>query len=231
MVAELVLALDLPRALDAFELLDRLPALRWVKVGPILMTREGPGVVRDLVDRGLKVFLDLKWHDIPNTVSGAVAAARELGVAMATVHVLGGRRMLDAAVVSAGPELALVGVTVLTSHDPGSYAQTVGRPGVDLNAEVARLAGMATEAGLRGVVCSPREVSLLRERLGADPYIVVPGIRRAPDALGDQVRVASAEDATRNGATHLVIGRPLLHAADPSAVLEEFMKESRCAAP
>lgn len=228
-MAELVLALDLPRAVDTFELLDRLPALRWVKVGPILMTREGPQVVRDLVARGLKVFLDLKWHDIPNTVSGAVAAARELGVAMATVHVLGGRGMLDAAVVAAGADLALVGVTVLTSHDPVAYAQTVGRLEVDLNAEVARLAAMAKEAGLRGVVCSPREVSLLRERLGADPYIVVPGIRRGLDALGDQVRVASAEDATRNGATHLVIGRPLLHAADPSAVLEEFMKETRCA--
>jgi orotidine-5'-phosphate decarboxylase len=230
-VAELVLALDLPRAREAFALLDRLPTLRWVKVGPILMTREGPRVVRDLVDRGLKVFLDLKWHDIPNTVSGAVTAARELGVGMATVHVLGGSRMLEAARAAAGGDLALIGVTVLTSHDPASYAQTLGHPEVDLDEEVARLAGMAMDAGLRGVVCSPREVSLLRERLGTDPYIVVPGIRRGPDALGDQVRVASAEDATRNGATHLVIGRPLLQADDPGAVLEELMKELRCAAP
>jgi len=230
-VAELVLALDVPRATEAFALLDRLPALRWVKVGPILMTREGPTVVRDLIDRGLKVFLDLKWHDIPNTVSGAVTAARELGVGMATVHALGGGRMLEAAAAAAGEDLALVGVTVLTSHDPSSYAQTLGRSGVDLNAEVARLAGMAMDAGLRGVVCSPGEVSLLRKRLGTSPYIVVPGIRRGADALGDQVRVASAEDATRNGATHLVIGRPLLQAADPGALLEDLMKESRCAAP
>jgi orotidine-5'-phosphate decarboxylase len=195
------------------------------------MTREGPTVVRDLIDRGLKVFLDLKWHDIPNTVSGAVTAARELGVGMATVHALGGGRMLEAAAAAAGGDLALVGVTVLTSHDPSSYAQTLGRSGVDLNAEVARLAGMAMDAGLRGVVCSPGEVSLLRKRLGTGPYIVVPGIRRGADALGDQVRVASAEDATRNGATHLVIGRPLLQAADPGALLEDLMKESRCAAP
>jgi orotidine-5'-phosphate decarboxylase len=187
-------------------------------------------VVRDLVERGLNVFLDLKWHDIPNTVSGAVTAARELGVGMATVHTLGGRRMLDAAVVAAGGDLALVGVTVLTSHDPTSYAGTLGRSEVDLEGEVARLAGIAMDAGLRGVVCSPQEVSLLRKRLGTDPYIVVPGIRRGPDALGDQVRVASAEDATRNGATHLVIGRPLLQAADPGAVWEELMKDSRCAA-
>jgi orotidine-5'-phosphate decarboxylase len=229
-VAEVILALDLPRATEAFAFLDRLPALRWVKVGPILITREGPKVVRDLVERGLNVFLDLKWHDIPNTVSGAVGAARQLGVAMATVHILGGKSMLDAAAVAAGDDLALVGVTVLTSHDPTSYAHALGRSEVDLEREVARLAGVAMDAGLRGVVCSPREVSLLRKRLGADPYIVVPGIRRGPDALGDQVRVASAEDATRNGATHLVIGRPLLQAADPGAVLEELMKESRCAA-
>jgi orotidine-5'-phosphate decarboxylase len=188
-------------------------------------------MVRHLVDRGLKVFLDLKWHDIPNTVSGAVAAARELGVAMATVHILGGRGVLDAAVLAAGGDVALVGVTVLTSHNPTSYGQVLGRSGVDLTAEVARLGRIALDAGLHGVVCSPQEVSLLREGLGPDPYIVVPGIRRSLDAPGDQVRVASAEDATRDGATHLVIGRPLLHASDPAAVLDEFMKEARCVAP
>ncbi|HEY3011808.1 MAG TPA: orotidine-5'-phosphate decarboxylase [Gemmatimonadales bacterium] len=227
-MAELILALDLPRSDDAFPLLDKLPDLRWVKVGSILMTREGPSVVRALINRGLNVFLDLKWHDIPNTVAGAVTAAREIGVTMATVHTLGGRTMLEAAAVAAGRDLALVGVTVLTSHDPGEYGRAIGRSEVDLPREVERQALMAAEAGLRGVVCSAQEVSVLRRRLGPDPYIVVPGIRRRSDPLADQARVATAKDAAGNGATHLVVGRPVIQAADPAVALEEFMKEARC---
>jgi orotidine-5'-phosphate decarboxylase len=227
-MAELILALDLPRAADALSLLDQLPDLRWVKLGSILMTREGPGLVRQLTGRGLKVFLDLKWHDIPNTVAGAVAAAREMGASMATVHTLGGAAMLEAAVVAAGSELDLVGVTVLTSHDPSEYSRAVGRKDVDLSREVERLAMVAARAGLRGVVCSPLEVSLLRRRLGPDLHIVVPGIRRRSDASGDQSRVATAEDASANGATHLVVGRPVLQAPDPAAAFEEFMREARC---
>lgn len=227
-MAELILALDLPRAADALSLLDQLPDLRWVKLGSILMTREGPGLIRQLAGRGLKVFLDLKWHDIPNTVAGAVAAAREMGASMATVHTLGGAAMLEAAVVAAGSELDLVGVTVLTSHDPSEYSRAVGRKDVDLSREVERQAVVAARAGLRGVVCSPLEVSLLRRRLGPDLYIVVPGIRRRSDASGDQSRVATAEDASANGATHLVVGRPVLQAPDPAAALEEFMREARC---
>jgi orotidine-5'-phosphate decarboxylase len=226
-VSELILALDVPRASDVFRLLERVPELQWVKVGPILMTREGPEFVRTLADRGLKVFLDLKWHDIPNTVAGAVAAARELGVSMATVHILGGSAMLEAAVVAAG-DLAIIGVTVLTSHDRASYAHTIGRNEVDLYQEVERQAMIAAQAGLRGVVCSPLEVSLLRRRVGSGLYIVVPGIRRRSDPAGDQARVASAKAAASNGATHLVVGRPILEADDPAAVLEELMKEARC---
>jgi orotidine-5'-phosphate decarboxylase len=227
-MSELILALDIPRGADALSLLDRLPDLRWVKVGPMLMTREGPALVRTLIGRGLKVFLDLKWHDIPNTVAGAVTAARELGVAMATVHTLGGKAMLEAAAVAAGTELALVGVTVLTSLDPADYARAVGRSEVDLAHEVERQGLIAAEAGLRGVVCSPQEVSLLRRRLGPDLYIVVPGVRRRSDPLGDQVRVATAKDAVNNGATHLVVGRPVLQAPEPAAAFEEFMREARC---
>jgi orotidine-5'-phosphate decarboxylase len=227
-VSELIVALDLPRGDDAFRLLDQLPELRWVKLGPMLMTREGPALVRELTCRGLKVFLDLKWHDIPNTVAGAVSAAGELGVAMATVHTLGGTAMLEAAVAAAGRELALVGVTVLTSHDAASYAQATGRAEVELKDEVLRQGLIAALAGLRGVVCSPREVSLLRSRLGPELYIVVPGIRRRSDPSADQVRVASAKDAVRDGATHLVVGRPVLQAADPAAAFGEFMKEAQC---
>ena len=226
-MTELILALDTPRAADALRLLDRLPALQWVKVGSILMTREGPDFVRQLAGRGLKVFLDLKWHDIPNTVAGAVSAAREMGVAMATLHTLGGSAMLEAAAVASAGEVALVGVTVLTSHDAPGYARTVGRGEVDLTPEVERLAMVAVKAGLQGVVCSPREVSVLRGRLGPDPLIVVPGIRRQSDPHGDQARVASAKDAAANGASHLVVGRPILQAADPGLVFEELMQEAQ----
>ena len=227
-MAELILALDTPRGVDALRLLDRLPALQWVKVGSILMTREGPDFVRELTARGLKVFLDLKWHDIPNTVAGAVTAAREIGVSMATVHTLGGRAMLGAAALAAGGELSLVGVTVLTSHDPAEYARALGRSEVDIPREAERLALLAAEAGLQGVVCSPQEVSRLRRRLGPGFSIVVPGIRRRTDAPGDQVRVATAKDAVANGATHLVVGRPVLQASDPAAAFEGFMEEARC---
>lgn len=230
MVSELILALDVPRVADVLPLLDRLPELRWVKIGSVLVTREGPGLVRTLVDRGLNVFLDLKWHDIPNTVAGAVTAARELGVSMATVHIVGGTAMLEAAAVAAGTELALVGVTVLTSYDAAGYARAVGRSRVNLQQEVERQARIGVLAGLRGIVCSPQEVSVLRRRLGPDLYLVVPGIRRRSDPLGDQVRVATAKDAANNGATHLVVGRPVLEAEDPAAVLEELMKEARCVA-
>jgi orotidine-5'-phosphate decarboxylase len=229
-VAELILALDLPRGADALTLLDRLPQLRWVKVGSILMTREGPEFVRILAARGLKVFLDLKWHDIPNTVAGAVAAARELGVSLATVHTLGGAAMLEAAAAAGGSELGLVGVTVLTSHDSTGYGQAVGRSQVNVSQEVERLASLGARAGLRGFVCSPHEVSVLRRGLGPDPLIVVPGIRRRSDVVGDQVRVAPAKDAVTNGATHLVVGRPVLQATDPALALEELMKEIRCIA-
>lgn len=136
--------------------------------------------------------------------------------------------MLEAAVVAAGGDLAIIGVTVLTSHDRASYAHTIGRNEVDLYQEVERQAMIATQAGLRGVVCSPLEVSLLRRRVGPELYIVVPGIRRRSDPAGDQARVASAKDAASNGATHLVVGRPILEADDPAAVLEELMKEARC---
>ena len=174
-MAEVVVALDLPTGDEALRLLDRIPDARWVKVGSVLMTREGPALVRDLAARGLQVFLDLKWHDIPNTVAGAVAAARAQGVAMATVHTLGGEAMMRAAAQAAGPGLGLVGVTVLTSHSPGEYAAAVGRGAVDLETEAERLAGLAIDSGLRGVVCSPREAARVRGRVAPDAWIVVPG--------------------------------------------------------
>jgi orotidine-5'-phosphate decarboxylase len=228
-VAEVILALDLPGGTDALRLLDRLPGVRWVKVGSVLMTREGPVFLRTLIDRGLQVFLDLKWHDIPNTVAGAVAAARDFGVGMATVHALGGTAMMETAASAAGDELALIGVTVLTSHDAGSYARAVGCGPVDLADETRRLARAAADAGLAGVVCSAGEVSLVRGVLGEGKRIVVPGIRRDSDPPGDQARVASVRDAVGYGATHLVVGRPVLQAQDPAAAFDQFLEEARCA--
>jgi len=228
-MAEIVLALDLPDPDAALRLLDRLPGLRWIKLGPVLTTRAGAPFVQQLAARGLRVFLDLKWHDIPHTVAGAASAARDLGVAMATVHTLGGSSMLEAAARAAGDALAVVGVTVLTSYDANTYANATGRATVNLETEVARLAGLARAAGLRGVVCSPLEISLVRREWPGSPVIVVPGIRRRADPAGDQVRVSTAGDAARDGATHLVVGRPLLQATDPDAVFRELSEEAGCA--
>jgi orotidine-5'-phosphate decarboxylase len=222
---ELVLALDLPDGAAALDLLAGLPEVRWVKVGSILMTREGPALVRELVGRELQVFLDLKWHDIPNTVREAVTAARGLGVGMVTVHTLGGMAMMVAAAEAAGPDLAVIGVTVLTSHTAVSYGAALGRGEPDLGTEAVRQARNAVEAGLAGVVCSPGEAHPVRQAVGAGPLIVVPGIRRATDPADDQSRAATPLDAARAGATHLVIGRPILRAPDPRAAWTSLLSE------
>jgi orotidine-5'-phosphate decarboxylase len=222
-VADLILALDLPDRSSALRMLDRLPSLRWVKIGSILMTAEGPSLVQEITGRGLSVFLDLKWHDIPNTVRGAITAARGLGVRMVTVHLLGGPAMLKAAAEAAGDAVSVVGVTVLTSHSEAEYAHTTGRPSVRLLDEAARLARMGMAAGLAGVVSSPLEVDRLRSGLGPEALIVVPGIRRPSDDADDQTRTATPAEAIRQGATHLVIGRPVLLASDPQSALEELL--------
>jgi orotidine-5'-phosphate decarboxylase len=225
-MAELIVALDVASASDAERLLERLPEVRWVKVGSVLMTAEGGELVRRFVTRGLRVFLDLKWHDIPNTVAGAVRAAHDLGVAMATVHTLGGRRMMEAAAQAAGTGMSIVGVTVLTSHDAASYASATGRHPSPLEGEVRRLAESAREAGLAGAVCSPLELGTVRQALGAGALIVVPGIRREADAGDDQVRTAAPRDAVAGGATHLVVGRPITAALDPAAAFRGVLAEA-----
>ena len=226
-MAEIIVALDLPTRDDALRWLDCAPGLRWAKVGSVLFTREGPALVEELIGRGLKVFLDLKWHDIPNTVAGGVAGARALGVSMATVHTLGGAEMMRAAAVAAGSELGIVGVTMLTSHTAASYSAAVGRGTVDPADEVVRQAKHAAEAGLKGIVCSPHEIEAVRGVLPGGAWIVVPGIRRPGEAAGDQARVAGPGEAARGGATHLVIGRPLLQATDPAAAVREFQEAAR----
>jgi orotidine-5'-phosphate decarboxylase len=224
-MAELIVALDLPDAPAAVELLDTLPDGCAVKVGSVLFTATGASFVRNLVQGGHRVFLDLKWHDIPNTVAGAVRAAADLGVEMATVHASGGSAMLEAAVAAAG-SMKLVAVTVLTSHDANSLGAVVGRDIASTETEVVRLARLAMEAGVHGVVCSPAEVAAVKPVVGGG-RVVVPGIRRAEDAVNDQARVASPGAAVAAGATHLVVGRPILAAPDPAAAYAAFQAETR----
>lgn len=227
-MAEVILALDLPSPEAALRLLDRIPELRWVKVGPVLLTGADGAFVRSLVERGLQVFLDCKWHDIPHTVEKTVESARALGVRMATVHALGGTAMLTGAARAGGDGLAVVGVTVLTSHGVSDFGRILGRETPDLRLEALRLATLALDAGLRGVVCSAAEVGGIRENVGPDPWLVVPGIRREGDEAGDQKRIATPRRAVALGASHLVVGRPILAAGDPRSVFREIAEEARC---
>jgi len=222
-VAELVLALDLPDAEAATTLLDRLPGVRWVKLGSVLFTKAGPRLIESLKRRGLKVFLDLKWHDIPNTVGGAVRQARSLEVDLVTVHALGGEAMLAAAKDAAGSSLAVVAVTVLTSHDATSFGTAIGREVPALGDEVLRLARLAQRTGVDGVVSSARESAALRVALGPRALIVNPGIRAPGQSHEDQNRTATVAEAVAAGATHLVVGRPVIAAADPVAAWADLV--------
>jgi len=223
-MAELIVAFDMTSGRDALAMAGRLPGLRWAKIGSMLYSREGPALVKEFTQRGIRVFLDLKWHDIPNIVASAVEAARELGVSMATVHCLGGRNMLTAAAAAAGADLALVGVTVLTSHDAAELEGILGRGVPDIGFEAERLARTAVQLGLRGVVTSGREVGIVREALGPEPWIVVPGIRAPGDPADDQVRTIEPAEAVRRGATHLVVGRPITAARDPVAAYRRLVE-------
>jgi orotidine-5'-phosphate decarboxylase len=217
-MAELIVALDLESADEALRLAERLPGLRWVKVGPMLSVREGPALIKALQAQGLKVFLDLKWLDIPNTVAGAVAAAEGLGVDLATVHAIGGAPMLQAA-VAARSSLRLAAVTVLTSHSPESYSAATGlAAGVDLELEVSRLVRLALDAGVGAIVTSPLEVARVREQVGPETWLIVPGIRPAGSEGDDQRRTLDPVSAAKAGATHLVVGRPITRAKDPCSV-------------
>jgi orotidine-5'-phosphate decarboxylase len=219
---ELIVALDHADAPSAVALLDQLPDRCAVKVGSIMMTRAGLGFVRSLVANGHTVFLDLKWHDIPNTVKGAVEAAADLGVEMVTVHALGGGRMIEAAVEAAAGRLKVVAVTVLTSHDAAGLAAMLGREVAGVADEVTRLAGTAMGSGADGVVCSAAEIGAVKGVVG-NGRIVVPGIRRSGEAVGDQARAFPPEAAVAAGATHLVVGRPIIASHDPAAAYAELV--------
>lgn len=220
----LIVALDVPTARQARELAAQLgDAAGIYKVGLQLFTAEGPAVVRDLVSSGKQVFLDLKLHDIPNTVAHAVKSAKELGVSMLTVHASGGSSMLKAATEAAEGDLLLLAVTVLTSMDESELSQ-VGVSG-RVQDQVLRLAELARAAGCGGVVASARESSSIRGVLGDGFAIVNPGVRPAGAELNDQRRVATPAEAIRAGATHIVVGRPITQASDPAQAASAIVRE------
>lgn len=224
-----IVAIDVDNEISADELLEKLdPAHCKVKVGKELFTRCGPEVVRHMVSAGFKVFLDLKFHDIPNTVAKAVAAASDLGVWMVNVHASGGSKMMDAAVqqlASMGSETLLVGVTVLTSFDADDLKQVgvIDSPGN----QVIHLAKLAKSSGLDGVVCSAHEARDVANVCGDAFLRVTPGIRPASSATDDQSRVMTPASALNAGSTHLVIGRPITASSNPSQLLLEILTEIR----
>jgi orotidine-5'-phosphate decarboxylase len=230
----LIVALDVPTAAAANKIVAAVGhSAGTYKVGMQLYTAEGPQLVRELIKAGHGVFLDLKYHDIPNTVASAVRSAAALGVNMLTVHASGGSKMLHAAVEAgreANPALKILAVTALTSMDDADLNQ-VGVSGQTLD-QVLRLAGIALGEGCQGIVASAREAYKLRE-LGDDFLIVTPGVRPAGADHGDQARVATPAEAIANGATHVVIGRPITGAEDPAsaakAILEELASPNLCA--
>lgn len=231
---QLLVALDVDTAADALALASRLRGLvGGFKVGSRLFTSHGPSIVEELIAHGDRVFLDLKFHDIPNTIAGAVAAAARLGVWMVNVHASGGTAMMRAAREAATREAdrarhkvpLVIGVTVLTSLDDTAAGEIgFGSPVAE---QVGRLAALAQGAGLDGVVASPHEISLIRKRCGDRFAIVTPGIRDISDQRGDQSRTMSAPQALAAGATYLVVGRPIIAAADPRAAAERIVADCR----
>jgi orotidine-5'-phosphate decarboxylase len=229
-VRELLVALDVDSAGAARALADRVrESVGGFKIGSRLFTSEGPSFVRELTSRGDRVFLDLKFHDIPNTVAGAVAAAADLGVWMVNVHASGGRAMMQAAreaLERLGRQRPLlIGVTVLTSLDQGAVTQVgFDRPVAE---QVDRLSALTQQAGLDGVVASPHEIALIRRQCGPDFAIVTPGIRGGNDRRDDQSRTMTAAEALAAGATYLVVGRPIIAAPDPLAAAEQIAADCR----
>tara|TARA_Y100000766_G_scaffold63508_1_gene52798 strand:- start:18 stop:698 length:681 start_codon:yes stop_codon:yes gene_type:complete len=221
-----IIPLDVPSVSDAFALVDRLgDEADFYKVGFELYTRGGLEVVRELVSREKRVFLDIKLHDIPNTVARAVEAASDLGVDLLTLHASGGQRMMAAAAEARSSHLKLLGVTVLTSMTTDEMASAWGREISSVRDEVFRLANLGKEAGLDGIVSSALEASWIRQKIGPRFLIVTPGIRPAGSDSDDQNRVATPREAVQSGADFLVIGRPITQADDPSAAFAAVLKE------
>jgi len=228
----LIVALDVPDRAAALRLVEQLSgAAGMFKIGSQLFTAEGPRLVREIVTSGERVFLDLKFHDIPNTVAGAVESAARLGVSILNVHTLGGSEMMRAASHAVGDRgvlwitrPAVLGVTVLTSMDKKDLSD-VGITS-DLSSEVVRLATLARDSGLDGIVASPHEIRLIRECITAERFIILtPGIRPKWLSKGDQKRIATPADAIRDGADFIVVGRAITDSPDPRAAAERLLEE------
>lgn len=226
----LAVALDLPDEQQAMQLVDRLGnTCQWFKVGMELYYAAGNHIVHQLRDRGFNVFLDLKLHDIPNTVAGAVRSATQAGASLLTIHASGGAAMMcaaaEAAAVPGSPRL--LAVTVLTSMDSNELA------GIGITAtpaeQVLRLAKLAQKSGIDGMVCSPEEVAILRKETGPNTLLVIPGIRPTGSATGDQKRIATPAQAITDGASLLVVGRPITRAADPAQAARAILDEIEAA--
>lgn len=223
---EVIVALDYHDAAHAMQMVDCLRGeCRFFKVGHELFTASGPRMVERILATGSDVFLDLKFHDIPNTVAGAVASARALGVRILTVHAAGGEAMLGAAVEAAGSECEVFAVTVLTSLDAPAVAAAWGRDQVEVSREVVRLATLARDAGVAGVVASGHEVEAIRTALGASFPVLVPGVRLEDAAAADQRRVVTPGRARELGADYVVIGRTVTAAADRRKAMERVLQE------
>ena len=219
-----IVALDFPTQAKALALVSVLSdSVSIYKIGLQLYTVAGPEIVRAVAATGAKIFLDLKLHDIPNTVAKAVGAAGELNVQMLSVHLSGGRAMLQAAAAAKSPGLLLLGVTVLTS----STQETLTETGVNspLETQAIRLGQLGKDCGIEGLITSPREVRALRENLGSEITLVTPGVRPAWAAADDQKRFTTPAEALKNGADYLVIGRPITAAAEPRAAMERLLDE------
>lgn len=224
MITTPIVALDFATSEVALELVERLgDRCRFYKVGSELFTAAGPSIVRELRERGCRVFLDLKLHDIPNTVARATGAAAHLGSSILTVHAVGGEQMIRAAVANAGSHCDIFAVTVLTSLEPEAVAAAWGREGPELDMmwEVLRLAEMARMAGARGVVCSGREAPALKSHFGDALELLVPGVRLPGSPAADQARVVTPGEAASAGAAYVILGRTVTSAPDPAAAMDE----------
>jgi orotidine-5'-phosphate decarboxylase len=231
-LAEVIIPLDFDTQDQALEMVQRLGSrARFYKVGLELFTRAGPVVVHDLVAGGKRVFLDLKLHDIPNTVAGAVRAAVDAGASLLTVHATGGPAMLQAAAEAADGRLEVVAVTILTSLSAEDLGAIFGLDQGDPAREAGRLASLAQASGVDGVVCSAHEAASIRAAAGTDFTIVTPGIRMAGGAVHDQARVMTPAAAVRAGSDYLVIGRPITQATEPAAALDQVLAEVEEAGP
>ena len=220
--ATAIVALDYPDRHAALAMVDRLgDACGFYKVGSELFVADGHAAIAALRDRGKRIFLDLKFHDIPNTVAGAVASAAGLGVSLLTVHASGGARMMQAAVEAAAGRSEVFAVTVLTSLSDAELGVAWGRLDLQLDAEVERLADLAAAAGVAGVVCSGLEAARLRDRFGRRLQLLVPGVRLAGSAAGDQARVVTPAQAAAAGATYVILGRTVTGAASPEKAMAE----------